>query len=184
MGVTVKQLTPRKNMSAYIVNKEHILYLVQSAISLTRTPRRHLNAFRWYFGNPTRSGEIPHGDYEKAAEAANMLWQENIKSVSCRYPGESSGTLPGPRNGSFVVEASDFSAFFEFPNLIQVLKACDAFEYQSCEHDEWQDSEACAFINSLRKQAWTALPGYEEAAWGAPEPKQIPARLRTVRGAR
>lgn len=161
-------------MSAYIVSKEHITYLVQSALALSNAPRRSSHAFRWSYADPCRPGgwehaEICCGDYDKAAEVANLIWQENIKSVSHRYPGESSGTLPGPIGGSFVVEPSDFAAYFEYPDPVQVLKSCDCLEYQSCEHPDWHASQALAFLDTLRKLAWTSLPSYDSKTWGAPE---------------
>lgn len=100
-----------------------------------------------------------------------MLWRENIKSVSHRYPHESSATLPGPRDCEFVITESDFGCVLLWDHFdpAQVLKACDCFEYQSCEHDEWESSEAHAFIQSLRSSAWHALPEYDGAEWGAPK---------------
>jgi hypothetical protein len=153
-------------MSAYIVDRNHILYLVQAALS-RRLSRHGGSAFRWFCGE-NKSGELLAGDYDRAADVANLLWRENIASVSGRYPNESSATLPGPINENFVIEPSDFARCVEI-DPIQVLKSCDCFEYQSCEHDGWRDSEAKAFIDSLRNHAWHALPGYENAAWGAPE---------------
>jgi hypothetical protein len=91
--------------------------------------------------------------------------------VSHRYPNESSATLPGPIGESFVIESHHMSqAVWPEIDPVQVIKACDCYEYQSCEHDGWADSEACRFITSLRKGAAHALPGYDGADWGAPKP--------------
>jgi hypothetical protein len=152
-------------MSAYIVDKEHVLYLVEAAMSR----RIGGGAFYWMWGNPTQSAKLGCTDYERAVEVANMLWRENIKSVGTRYEG-SSATLPGPKGGEFVITRADFQGvrWLQF-NAVQVIKACDCFNYQSCEHgDEWEASEAKAFIDSLRASAWRELPGYDEAEWGAP----------------
>jgi len=51
------------------------------------------------------------------------------------------------------------------PSPVAVLKACDGYEYQACEHPGWEASEAHAYINALRRRAIHALPGYDEAAW-------------------
>jgi len=53
---------------------------------------------------------------------------------------------------------------------VQVLKSIDCLDYQSCEHPGWAASEAKAFIDRLQSAAIHALPGYEAAIWGAPEP--------------
>jgi hypothetical protein len=152
-------------MSAYIVDKEHVLYLVEAAMSR----RIGGGSFYWMWGNPTQSAKLGTCDYERAVEVANMLWRENIKSVSARYPNESSATLPGPKGGAFVITRADFEGvrWLQF-DAVQVIKACDCFNYQSCEHGEWEASEAKGFVDALRSSAWHELPGYDGATWGAP----------------
>jgi len=150
-------------MSAYIVDRNHILYLVAAAASPTIEPH---GGFRWFHDGEWH--DLRPDGFERGAEVANLLWRENIASVSARYPKESSATLPGPCNESFVIEPADFPAWFRVFDSVQVIKACDCYEYQSCEHEGWKTSEAHAFISALRSAAWHALPGYEEAEWGAP----------------
>ncbi len=152
-------------MSAYICDRNHIVYLVSAALS--RTFRQGGGDFYWYHNG--ESHRLSGGDYAYAAEVANMLWRENIKSVSHRYPGESSATLPGPVGEDFVIEADAFPAFSHFDPL-QVLQSIACFSYQTCEHDEWEDSEAFAFCEALKSAAIHALPGYDKTVWGAPEP--------------
>jgi hypothetical protein len=84
-----------------------------------------------------------------------MLLAENRRSVDHRYAEEEweqpylFKRLPG------------------VPNPVAVLKALDGFEYQACEHPEWEKSEAHAFVQALRKRAISKLPGYEEDGhWG------------------
>ncbi len=152
-------------MSAYIVDRNHVLYLVEAAMSHRLNP--YGGNFRWYWNDG--NGELGCADYDRAAEVANMLWRENIKSVSTRYPNESSATLPGTVDAKLIDER-DFNGvrWFDF-EPVQVIKACDCFDYQSCEHgDEWQTSEAKSFIDSLRSHAWHALAAYDKAEWGAP----------------
>lgn len=162
-----KQKQNHTKMSAYIVDKDHILYLVEAAMS--RQLSRHGGQFSWYHGEPGEHFQLGAGDYERAAEVANMLWQENIKSVSARYPNESSATLPGPVGEDFVIASHDFSFTGFNIEPVQVLASCDCYVYQSCEHEGWQSSEAHAFIERLRSHAWHALPGYDKAEWGAPK---------------
>lgn len=154
-------------MSAFIVDKDHIIYLVSAALNYASSWH---GSFSWYHNG--QRGEIRSGDYERAADAANMLWRENIRSVSHRYPNESSATLPGPRGETFEITARDIPHFVRVES-VQVLKSCSCFEYQSCEHDEWEKSEVFAFIQSLKDSAINALPGYDKAKWGAPPVKQF-----------
>lgn len=152
-------------MSAYIVSKKHIVFIVAAAMS----PRilRHSSAFRWYWDLPNENqcGELRPGDAERAAEVANMLWMENVKSVAARYPNESSATLPGPVGEDFVITPSDIKFCLPDVGVVPVLKAIHGLEYQSCEHDGWRKSEAYSFLKSLEGALIRTLPGYEDAEW-------------------
>jgi hypothetical protein len=153
-------------MSAYIVSRKHIEYLVMAAMS-QRITRGHL---LWWFNNDQHN-ELRSGDYDKAVKVGQMLWDENIKSVLCRYPEDTKETAPGPCGENYVFALSDNAPWLEF-DPVQVLKACDCYEYQSCEHDEWKSSEAFDFINRLRQHAWSSIKGYEDAAWGPPKTRR------------
>ncbi|HEY1801915.1 MAG TPA: hypothetical protein VGG46_13375 [Terriglobales bacterium] len=155
-------------MSAYIVDRDHILYLVGAAANPSIEPH---GIFRWFHNDKWQ--ELPAHDFHRAAEVANLLWRENIASVSARYPNESSATLPGPCRENFVIEPDNFPIRFTLYRPVQVIKACDCYEYQSCEHKTWQTSEAHAFVSALRRTAWHALPGYDQAEWGAPTTETV-----------
>jgi hypothetical protein len=150
-------------VSAYIVDRDHILYLIVAALSVSEDR----NGFRWFHGGEWK--QIGLGELEAQAEAANMLWRENIKSVSARYPNESSATLPGPIGENFVIQTGDCSCWLRPVDLAQVFKACDCYVYQTCEHDDWEKSESFAFITAIRRDAWHKLPGYDAAEWGTPK---------------
>lgn len=158
-------------MSAYICQKKHIVFLVEAAIS-PRILTRHDSAFRWYWhtAEGMQRAEIGTGDFDRAAEAANMLWRENIKSVSHRYPNESSATLPGPIGEDFDIVATDFRVFTSDIDPVQVFKSLHCYEYQSCEHGEgWRMSEAKAFCDALAGRTARSLVGYDKAEWGTPK---------------
>lgn len=151
-------------MSAYVVNLDHIAYLVQAGTSCRLGFTR--GVLRWHWGLDRR-GPVPSsavlraGDLEQAQRVGQMLWDENVKSVEYRYP-DSAG-LCDCRYPETVPRFYTFAP-------VQVLKACDCYVYQSCEHEGWTVSEAKAYIDALQIHAWQALPGYEEAEWGAPKP--------------
>lgn len=153
-------------MSAYIVDRNHILYLVAAATSPVIEPT---GKFSWFYNGQWHDARSDQP--ERAAEVANLLWRENIASVSARYPNESSAALPGPGHENFVIVPADFPALFKAIDPVQVIKSCDCYEYQSCGHEGWKASEAHAFISALRSAAWHALPGYDSAEWGAPRRK-------------
>jgi hypothetical protein len=133
-----------------------------------RTLQPYSGGLEWYHGENGRE-HIPQGDLAMAAAAANMLWKENMISVAHRY-SDPVEELPGDRyteDGIMEADVAFQQATFSFDSL-QVLKACNCLEYQSCEHDEWEVSEAYAFLQALKDKAVRALPGYESAQWGTP----------------
>ena len=157
-------------MSAYIVDRVHIEYLVAAAMS--RRIRGHgSHAFRWYHNG--ESHELACGDYARAAEVGQMLWDECVASVSARYPHEDVSTLPGP-----IGETYQYGTHRPRPMTfepVQVIKAAHCYDYQSCEHEGWEGSESYAFIHTLVTRATCELPGYDAAAWGAPVSKAAQA---------
>jgi hypothetical protein len=111
---------------------------------------------------------------ESMAILGNMLWQENIKSVQCRYPDcvDHPENMPGPVGETFEILPTDFGKIPVVPmtlsELVQIAKSISCYGYQSCEHDGWKKSEASTFCDGLKEDILRALPGWEEAKWGAP----------------
>jgi len=154
-------------MSAYVVTENHIIYLVAAALS-RRINRGAHGRFSWeqvrYPGDVTHH-IIDAGEMEAVAEFASDLWRENVRSVNHRYPND----LQDPASYCITPhEIDDKLHAWEF-DPVQVLKAIDCLEYQSCEHPEWDASSACSFLNRLRRESIATLVGYSDAAWGAPE---------------
>jgi hypothetical protein len=93
---------------------------------------------------------VRHLTRENAGYVGALLLAENRRSVDHRYAEEEweqpylFKMLPG------------------VPNPIAVLKALDGYEYQACEHPEWETSEAYNFCAALRRRAIRMLPGYED----------------------
>ena len=152
-------------MSAYIVNRSHIRALVDFGL---RPRYRCHGGLSWVFdidrdgpGSYTRR-ELPLADWERAAEVGQMLWDENIASVSHRYPGNRDD-LPGPVGDS--LEYGAHVTPLRKLSPVEVLKALSGYEYQSCEHPGWLASEAKAFCDALRSRAICDLDGYDDAAW-------------------
>lgn len=146
-------------MSAFVVAREHIAYLVNAAF-------RRRQGETLYYHWDGNNHQCQPGDRDAAERVAQVLWAENLGSVAHRYPGDKRSELPGM--------VQDAQAGFEYgrhvwdhqePNWVQVLKACDCYAYQSCEHPGWEGSETRAIIEAIRSKAIRSLPGYEEAAW-------------------
>ena len=71
-------------MSAWVVSRNHISFMVEAST------RHRWDDFEWFHGGRRLTLKI--GDDERASEVAQMLWDENIRSVSARYDGD---WLPG-----------------------------------------------------------------------------------------
>jgi len=130
-------------MSAWIVTKVHIDAMVQAAMDSSRGI-----PFSWSHENEGHQLTVSTKDM-----VGSMLWRENHMSVNARY--DENTDTPAYR----------FERTQEF-SPVQMLKAIDCYEYQSCEHDGWETSSARAFCDELRAVLIHSLPGYEQAEWG------------------
>ncbi len=156
-------------MSAFVVSEAHIDYMVRAATVL----HYHHSPLAWIWNVDRAAGNydretLPRGDHGREIEVGQMLWDENLASVSYRYPDCDGDELPGPIGCSYVYEAGP--PLLPRPvDAVTVLKAIACYEYQSCEHNGWSTSQAQAFCEALRCRAISALPGYDDAAWDIPE---------------
>ncbi len=159
-------------MSAYVVDENHIAYLVQAASCGSIVGQHGHLTWIWNIDREADTYDretLNRSDHKAEHRVGQLLWDENVTSVSARYPGDRS--LPGPCDSDYQYPENP-PRHTEF-DPVQILQACDCYEYQSCEHDSWPGSEAKAFIDALRKTAWSSLPGYKDGIWGAPEPVVI-----------
>lgn len=126
-------------MSAWIVSKEHIDYMVA--------------AMRKY---------DTHGSKDwNSDKVGQMLWDENHASVAHRYSNRAVDELPGAP-----METYAFTPPKRALDPAVVLKQIACYEYQSCEHDGWKESEAHKWCKLLQELCIYALPGWDAAPWG------------------
>ena len=122
-------------MSAFVCSPEHFKVLGSFAAS---PDRGHCSPHRvspgYMRGIPNIYGLV--GD-KLASAYANVLYAENVRSVSARYPRDAvKGTLPGPID---MPETIAVSVNHSRPSAVAILKMCDCLEYQSCETDDYHD---------------------------------------------
>lgn len=138
-------------MSAFIVGREHVRYLVNAALRVTN-PGYNLS---WRTADGPWKTLRP-GDIAEASRVGQMLWDENVKSVAYRYPNDARDELPGPVGETF--EYGEHALRMgPRPEPAQIVKAARCLAYQSCEHPEWEASEACAFLDALKDAAVSAM---------------------------
>lgn len=120
-------------------------------------------------------------------EAFKMLLEENLNSLRARYGekeiDENEARIaadfrfepidPARLISRVYAERQDFAQHYKAvtqevtPARIaaQIRQSCASFDYQSCEHEEWTDTQACALI----KVTAAKYPGDEkldgEALW-------------------
>lgn len=143
-------------MSAFQVPKPHILYLVAAATSPEIV--RPWHTVGW--SDPTGARrKLGGGDSVEAARVANVLAKENARSVDHRYPDGA--------NGPAAYDA------FEPRDMVrvtcdpaQVVRACDCYRYQACETDDYESTEAAAFVRAVRGAAVDRLVENDAARRG------------------
>lgn len=130
-------------MSAFVVSDTHINTLVSFA-SLHQATYSHSGVYKRI--------------KDREQDVAALLYAANVRSVNHRYDE----TEPF---GNFV-----FRWVINLPSTLAILKACDCYEYQACETDDYPQSEAAAVINAIRAWAIPRLPGYDDEPWEIPDP--------------
>lgn len=100
-----------------------------------------------------------------------MLLEENLRSLRARYGEKEIDENEGKSAADYAfekvnpaelirrvyAEKQDSAKYYAAvthevtPDRIaaQIRKACDSYSYQSCEHDEWDTSAACALVKAI-----------------------------------
>lgn len=157
----LSQITNAFPMSAWIVSAHHIDALTHA---LTRPSTHGTLLLRYWF-----RGSIH--DCADPTDVGRILLAECVNSVKYRYPDRAYEELPGDSarpETYFFRQPADFSA-------MQLLGALACYEYQSCEHPTWHESEAFAMCQRLRRRLVGELPDFDQALWGIDEESRPPA---------
>lgn len=133
-------------MSAFQVHNAHINALANYAIAISR--RVYRGNFSYY--SRAKGCRVTLDDEQAVGQ---MLTDANNESVCYRYrqPLE---PIPFVHSyGGGLLEP------------VQILKAVNCLNYQSCEVEDWEDSDAKAVLDAIMHMAFRQLPGYDDAAW-------------------
>lgn len=150
------------HMSAYMVSDKHISAMLAAA-NPSYWAKNH-GRFMHYHGQ--------WKEYDSNQALGQILASQNRRSVNHRY-------AEGEPIPEFQFEGS-----IPAPEPVQLIKLCDCYEYQSCETDDWNKTEAHAISQALRECAIRSLPGYDEAAWDYDEIEgaRDKSRVRPAKG--
>lgn len=168
-------------MSAFVVDKQHIDLMVNAA--LHATPVRHRGDGRrlsWWrtdeegnyagWRELNQHAETMEDDDYKAyftpSQLGQILVSENVRSVHHRYPDDDPdmGELPGPIDAYYMAPYV-YATPRKQLTAGEVFRAIDCLDYQSCEHEDWRNSEAYAFCVALRKAYCDQIADIQEAVW-------------------
>jgi len=119
-------------MSAYIVPKVQIDALVMGAEFFRQ---QAYGPFKYRFQGERKTLGVD----VSVQEFGQILWNENYKSVNALYDEKDEAPI------------YQFSRLPGSPSLAKIAAAVRNYEYQSCEHPDWQKSEAYAICESMRE---------------------------------
>jgi len=126
-------------MSAFVVSDKHINTLLTWANHCIRSIE--WEGKNWYFDDSD--------DLQKLAE---IMLTENYRSVNYRY---SEQETPHQIEFHFEPDATP----------MQIIKACNCYDYQCCETDNWKETFAYKINEWIKESAIQRLPEYEQAQW-------------------
>lgn len=150
-------------MSAFVCSEEHFKALALFATSRDGSRRFKIDPrliLQGYIeATPNRRG--------LASIYADILYQENIRSVRERYPEDAWEEIPGPiiKPLHIIVCWKDEDCGAMRLNPVAILKLCDSLQYQSCETENYEQTTAYKLLHAIRQAAIRALPGYDGAPW-------------------
>lgn len=153
-------------MSAYVVDPEHIGYLLQAAIDRADPFTVTYGHGPAWLGDGRYDGPQPETvTRANASRIGADLLAENIRSVSFRYPDDAIDDLPGPIPTPSAIDFTYRHSPYVNTDPVNVLKAISGYEYQSCEHPEWETSAAKEFCDRLRHAMIGKLSGYDDSPY-------------------
>ena len=95
-------------------------------------------------------------------KVVDVLAKANQDSVACRYDDK-----PDPVEDAKYIMACKLiagKAGYRQTDNAEMAKTLNCLEYQSCERDDWFESDAYKILTVCREQILRGLPGYDQAA--------------------
>jgi hypothetical protein len=134
-------------MSAFFVGCDHINAMLTAAKEL-----------KMYVATPGTDhwhpADLATGDIW--TEIGKALMVENQKSLASRYPDDWQEFFEGFEVEDYKFEEDNY--FTVYRKLTDAIHLVRCYEYQSCEHDGWEDSWAHKFCQRLTGAAANKVP--------------------------
>ncbi|WP_020109754.1 hypothetical protein [Nocardia sp. 348MFTsu5.1] len=142
-------------MSAELVDPEHIHVLVTAGL-----PRRG-DVLHWRTDDTTEPTPL-NGLFRSGPDRRRALRPETANAVGQMLVDANAASMNRAYN-----EDNAYIYDYRRPRRawdpVELFKAIDGYEYQACEVDDWETSEAHRYCASLRETLIARLPGYSEA---------------------
>lgn len=133
-------------MSAFIVTNDHINALVTA----------HLAS----------ANELHSMSQTEKNSIGQMLLNENFRSVNTRYcEATQVPSFVFTPVYSYIPRRSGGLATRVELTPVALLKLLDSYEYQSCETNDFETTDAYKFCKSLRNMLISQLSNYEDSPW-------------------
>lgn len=160
-------------MSCFILDKTHIDLLVD-VFELGPSNGRKCAPWGWYSFALT-----PGPDESYTDNLGRVLWDTNVDSYYHRYE-DAHKTDPDAHDVARTYRHQPRRIAPGQPRMtpVQALRAISSYQYQSCEHPEWETSLAKRLTDDLRIALIQTLPGYDSAPWQWQEEDIAPQRKR------
>lgn len=142
-------------MSAFVVSHKHI----NTILTFAATRKNYAVEVR----HLSDGSSLDLSDRADLQKAADILYGQNVRSVSHRYNDEPANQLPGVITE--VGHAITYRMILPTESAVQIIKACDCLGYQSCETDDWEQTDAYKIMTAIRERATEAIPGMDSAKW-------------------
>jgi hypothetical protein len=97
-------------------------------------------------------------------KAMMVLYLENLRSLNHRYKDSEPDAPFEPRSYVFNLGTQPLSP-------VEALKACQCYDYQACETDDYERTHAAKLVEQIRSWAISRLAGYDEAKWTVDDPR-------------
>lgn len=104
-------------------------------------------------------------DLADQTATGRMLIRENMASLAKRYGDKIDEEAIAAWTYDPVATPAEL-ARKNVRDPLSLIKLVHCYQYQSCEHDGWETSNAASYCRQLLTLLTQALPGYDKAPWG------------------
>jgi hypothetical protein len=137
------------NMSAFVVPDNHFLAIVSRAVK--NMPDYCRGNYTFVNGQEV----IEFGTTAGNLRIANILKEENVIAVNIRYPDMQETFVPIAR----------FRKVEKIEDAVEMFKAIESLDYQSCEDNNWKNTFAYEILQVFITWTVRSMTGYESAEW-------------------